>query len=184
MGRDKGSICYHGVPQVVHAWRLLSDVCERAYVSASRRNAVLAPYADLPLVVDHREHRGPASGLEAAWALDANAAWLVLAVDMPFVDRPLLEALIAARASDAPATVFRHPDGTLEPLCAIWEPTACAPLREQLAGGDASLRHFLEQHTPRVVSPRDPGKLKGVNDFEGYSRIIQEVDAASRRSGF
>src|SRR5690606_8665625 len=81
MGRDKGALIYHGEPQAVHAWRLLTEVCGTAYVSISAFQGAAAPYADLPLIPDALDdcgdaspvrsaddaQQGPAAGLASAW---------------------------------------------------------------------------------------------------------------------
>ena len=176
MRRDKGTLRYHGEPQAVHAWRLLTDVCGRAYVSTNARRAGAAPYSELPLIVDAGDYRGPASGLEAAWSRHPDAAWLTLAVDMPLVDRALLEELIAARDPSAHATAFRHADGIIEPLCTIWEPAARAPLLARLAAGDASLRRFLESHAAALVAPSTPEKLRSADDPHEQAALAKELD--------
>jgi|SRR5690606_10269767 len=164
MGRDKGTLDYHGQAQVVHAWRVLTRVCGSAYVSTNARLAARAPYSELPLIPDLQEYRGPVSGLEAAWNRHPDAAWLALAVDMPLVDRALLEELVAARDPSAHATAFRHEDGVIEPLCTIWEPSARAPLLARVAAGDASLRRFLERHAAALIAPSTPEKLRSIDD--------------------
>lgn len=184
MGRDKGSIRYHAVPQAVHAYRLLEQICGRAYVSTSAEQAAVAPYCNLPLIVDAADHRGPASGLVSGWDGHPGTAWLALAVDMPLVDAALVDELIAGRDVSAPATVFRHPDGTLEPLCAIWEPAARTPLQQQMAAGDASLRRFLQRRRPAVLPPEHPEKLRGANDMAAYSKFVLRLRAVSGRTGF
>src|SRR5690606_14996663 len=175
MTRDKGTLRYHRDPQAVHAWRLLNDLCGRAYVSANAYQAAAEPYTDLPLIIDEGHYRGPAAGLEAAWTHHPEAAWLTLAVDMPLVDRALLEELIAARDDNAPATAFRHEDGTVEPLCTIWEPAARAPLLEQISSGDSSLRRFLETHGAACLVPSAPAKLRSINDAAEHASLIEEL---------
>jgi molybdenum cofactor guanylyltransferase len=172
MGCDKGALIVKGEPQARRAFRLLESVCGRAYVAVNARSAAVEPYASLPLIVDDGDYRGPAAGLEAAWARHPGAAWLMLAVDMPLVDGALLEALVAARDRAAVATVFRHADGTLEPLCAIWEPTARDALAQQLAGKDASLRRLLERHRVAGIRPDAPEKLRGGNDPAAFAALI------------
>lgn len=184
MGRDKGSIRYHASPQAVHAWRLLTELCGRAYVSTNARNAGAEAYVDLPLILDDGDYAGPVAGLEAAWMQDPEAAWLALAVDMPLVDRALLEALLDHRDPTAPATAFRHPDGVIEPLCAIWEPGARAPLLERVRAGDASLRRFLESRGAAPVHAADPAKLRGVNDLDEYAEALRALRIPPDDPGF
>lgn len=184
MGRDKGALRYHDAPQAVHAFRLLAGLCARAYVSTNARNAGAPPYDELPLIVDDEDYAGPAAGLEAAWRRHPSVAWLALAVDMPLVDRPLLEALLGHRNPAALVTAFRHPDGTIEPLCAIWEPAARAPLLEQLAAGDASLRRFIERGPAELLVASEPERLCNANDVEEFSELARKLRMQPSEPGF
>jgi molybdopterin-guanine dinucleotide biosynthesis protein A len=172
MGQDKGSLRYHDEPQAVHAWRLLTELCGSAWVSTNVRNADREPYSGLPLLLDEGEYRGPIAGLEAAWRTRPEAAWLALAIDMPLADRPLLQFLIDHRNADALATAFLHEDGTIEPLCAIWEPAARQPLLEQLRRGDASLRRFLSRGNVECLVCPTPEKLRNANDIAAYRELL------------
>ncbi len=165
MGRDKGAASFAGEPQVHRAWRLLNGLCMATYVSVRPRQAASTVYAGLPLIVDEAGdvQRGPAAGLAAAWRAHPEVAWLALAADMPLVDARVLRELIARRDPGRLATAFRQPDGTLQPLCAIWEPRAQAILEARLAAGDASLRRLLEAAPVAEVAPSEPERLAGFN---------------------
>lgn len=171
MGRDKGALEYRGRPLVVRAWQALDAVCASAYVSVRDAQTTMSPYAGLPLIVDRGDGRGPVIGLLAAWAEHPSAAWLLLAADMPLVDEHLLGTLIAARDPARPATVFAHPDGMLEPLCAIYEPAAHTGLAERVAAGRRSLLAFLDAGKPRTVGLAEPGKLINVNSVVELGRL-------------
>lgn len=174
MRRDKGAIDYHGVPQAQWGYKLLARYCDGVLVSVRAEQRWQAPYRDLPLVIDTRPGQGPAAGLLAAWTLHPEAAWLVLATDMPQIAPALLDALVTARDPGRLATVFRHPDGTLEPLCAIWEPIAAAPLEQAVGAGKSSLRRLLEASEIRVLTPPPGPGLTSVNSPE-QDRIIRDI---------
>jgi molybdopterin-guanine dinucleotide biosynthesis protein A len=168
-GHDKGLLDYHGEPQACWAMRLLAPFCARVYVSLRPDQAGAESYAGLPAVVD-AVSQGPASGLAAAFALAPDAAWLVLAADMPLADPGLVAALVAARgrAPGAAATAFRGADGRLEPLCAIYEPRFRPVLEAVLAPAFApaagpSLRRLLEAAAPAVAEPPSLEALRSVN---------------------
>jgi molybdenum cofactor guanylyltransferase len=166
MRRDKGAIDYHGVPQAQWSHDLLAPFCAGVLVSVREAQRSQAPYRDLPLIVDREAGQGPAAGLLAAWALHPEAAWLVLAADMPHVSPEVLRALVAGRDPGRLATTFRHGDGTLEPLCAVWEPTAARPLAMAVADGRSSLRRLLETSDVRVLKAPHGPALVSVNSPE------------------
>lgn len=199
-GREKGLLDYHGEPQVRWAMALLAPFCARVYVSLRPDQAGADAYADLPAVVDSAS-RGPASGLAAAFALAPDAAWLVLAADMPLADRELLAALVAARGAGprAAATAFRGADGGLEPLCTIYEPSFRPALEAALGPapgaevepapgvdkrareGGPSLRRLLEAAHPTVVEPPSAAVLGSVNT-PADDRAAREALSGRRKS--
>jgi molybdopterin-guanine dinucleotide biosynthesis protein A len=149
------------MPQVRWALALLARHCARAWASA--RDAAQAaefPFVGLPTLTDSPEVEGPAAGLAAAFSSAPDAAWLLIAVDMPLLEDATLEALVANREPQAIVTAYRHPDGTPEPLCAVWEPA----VRRLLATkGSPSLRRLIEGSAARLLAPADPLWLESVN---------------------
>ncbi len=194
MQQDKGAMDYHGVPQVRWCHDLLSAFCASVHVSvraaqipapapasAQAAGCGQAAYRGLPLILDREVGIGPASGLLAAWQLHQNSALLVLAADMPLVTRDLLAHLVRGRDAGALATAFRHADGTLEPLCAIWEPGASPRLAESVAAGKSSLRRLLEGGRVQVLAPPDAAALTSVNSPEEDAAARARI--AARASG-
>ena len=73
-----------------------------------------------PVVEDVFRECGPLGGIHAGLRASATELNLMLAVDLPFVSRALMEYLITrARSSDAIVTVARA-GGGWQPLCAIY----------------------------------------------------------------
>jgi molybdenum cofactor guanylyltransferase len=175
MGRDKAQLDYHGRPQVVWAHELLARLCERAYVSIGPDKVDAPGYAGLPSIADREGGLGPASGLLAAWVFAPQVAWLVLAADMPLVDIPMLQTLIACRDPHAIATAFRHADGSLEPLCTIWEPGA-----KTFVAAPASLQRVLENSSVRALLLDHPDRLASVNTVEEDANVRANLAARGR----
>jgi molybdopterin-guanine dinucleotide biosynthesis protein A len=168
MGEDKGRLEFHGLPQAVWLWQQLDELCECAYVSVNAEQSDLEPYSGLPTIIDEIEGIGPAAGLVSAWATHPSAAWLVVAVDMPFIDEDTLRPLLQGRLPGMHATAYRHPDGTLEPLCAIWEAAAQPPLAGRIRAGDTSLRRCLEAGQVRILTPPAAVALTNTNSAIEY----------------
>ena len=175
MGVDKGLIDYHGQAQVSWLAELLGELCASVRVSVGSRQDQSGGYASMATIVDHQPGLGPAGGLISAWKTFPEVAWLLVAVDMPLLDRATLTALTAGRSATQLATAFRHPDGVLEPLCTIWEPAARVLLERRLERGDASLRRLLESGPVRVLTPPSPGALSSVDRPEDRDRTRQRL---------
>lgn len=171
MGKDKGLIAYHGQPQVLWLSRLLGEFCATVRVSISPRQHGFSIYAPMESIIDDEPARGPAGGLASAWRMAPDAAWLLVAVDLPLLDRATVKALTAGRSRAHLATAFRHGDGTLEPLCTIWEPAARVVLERRLERGDASLRRLLETESVSVLEPPSADALCSVDVPSDSDRI-------------
>ncbi len=175
MGEDKGRLEFHGLPHAVWTERLISEFCERTFVSVSAAQHDAEPYAGLATITDQDPNGGPAVGLLSAWRRFPDVAWLAVAVDMPFLDPATLRTLLDGRQAEVLATAFEHADGTLEPLCTVWEPAAYPVLTERVAGGDGSLRRLLEAAGIRGLEPPVPGVLVSVNSPAQYARAHREL---------
>ncbi|AIF48615.1 NTP transferase domain-containing protein [Dyella japonica] len=177
MRQDKAALPYRGEPQLLRAWRLLDAVTERAFVSVrdSQRDDPLR--AGLPQIVDTYDAVGPVAGILSAQQRYPDAAWLVLACDLPMLDHDTLDRLIAARDPDATATAFNSShDGLPEPLCAIWEPRSHALLLERYEKGSYCPRKALIQSHTRLL-PAPGAALDNVNTPEEREAMQQRLES-------
>ena len=176
MQRDKAHVEYSGEPQLTRAWRLLSRVTERAFVSAREDQRGDPLRAALPLIIDSYDSVGPAAGVLSAQDAHPGVAWLVVACDLPLLDLQTLRTLLAGRdpAADATAYTSRH-DGLPEPLCAIWEPASHALLLHRYEAGEYCPRKALIRSNTRLLPP--PGEALGnINtpaDLEQMRSVIE-----------
>jgi molybdenum cofactor guanylyltransferase len=175
MGSDKAALRYQGQTQLERAMALLSAHVARAYVSVrpdQRTEALRARYAQIE---DGASDIGPMAGLLAAQAAHPEAAWLVLACDLPLLDEPTLRQLIAARHTAGLATAYRSShDGLPEPLCAIYEPRSRAALSDYVAQGKHCPRKFLLHVAARLIEEPNPRALDNINTPEEYGAVTEE----------
>lgn len=177
MGRDKAFLEYAGECQLVRAHRMLSRTCSSVLVSVRSDQLAEPAFAGFELVADDVRDGGPAAGIFAAWRKFPNAVLLVLAVDLPLVDDSLLARLIASRDPDCMATAFETPDGGIEPLCTIWEPSAQSRLRAASREGQPSPRRLLESSRVRRLVPSDARVLESVNTAAAYAAARQLIES-------
>jgi len=103
-------------------------------------------------------------------AAHPEAAWLVLACDLPFLTDAAIEQLIAERDPAVLATAYLSAhDGLPEPLCAIWEPAAAAAIAAYAERGGICPRKFLRTHPVKLIEPRDRRALDNINTPEEYA---------------
>lgn len=158
MASDKAELSYHGVPEVERLDGLLSEVCEQVFFS-------VAPGAGgARCIEDPERHAGPLVGILAAFDREPGAAWLVVACDMPGLDRAGLAALIAARDAEGLATCFRAVDGAPEPLLCVYEPRIVPTLEAARAAGRMSPRRCLQKAGVVGIEASNPDWLLNIND--------------------
>ena len=126
-------------------------------VTSTERAAAFGPdrLGATRLVLDHYPAAGPLGAiLTALDSLTSPQSLLVLAADMPGVSRRLIDALITLHGSgaDCDATVPQSAHG-LEPLAAIYAPSAAAGLRRAFESGERSLQRALPALRLRVMPP-------------------------------
>ena len=167
MRSDKGALSVEGQTLVARCLQLVQPVCKTAYVSVRSVQSGAQPYRDLPLVTDDARFGGPAAGLLSAWLRFPEEALLVVAVDLPLITARTLDDLVSRRKPTACATAFRHGDGTIEPLCTIWEPKLRTALLE--AETSPSLRRILEESDVHLLDPPDSAELVSTNTPEALA---------------
>ena len=163
MGRDKAALLYHGAPQ----WRVAAEQLRACgadpFWSCSATQAAdwhLGERAILDVVPGH----GPASGLHAAFSLGGNTAWLVIGCDYPWLEVQDLQRLLAARAPTIEAVTYLNPaTDDIEPLIALWEPSAQRHFLRAFANGEDSARRILRSCALQRLTPRSSQVLENRN---------------------
>jgi molybdenum cofactor guanylyltransferase len=173
MGEDKSLMDWHGKPQRLHMADLLMHFCSDVYISCRQDQAsgIPAPYKTL---TDSVDSGGPIAGILSAFSAFPDAAWLVVACDLPLLDREALQQLVQSADLSMLATVFRSPvDGMPEPLIAIWEPGAAAGLRAHLENGLKCPRKFLINNSGLVlmIDNHRPESLLNANTPADKERV-------------
>lgn len=169
MGHDKTRISYHGKPQYRYVYDLLKGLTEHTYIS--EREA--GQFDD----IDHRISdrllgMGPFGGIVSAFMHEPNAAWLVVATDLPLVDRDMLKELLQQRDPSKVATAFMNSEtGFPDPLITLWEPKAYPRLLAAMAKGYSCPRKVLINSDVKIITPPDASKLANVNTPEELQRF-------------
>ncbi len=171
MGKDKGKINYHGKPQREYAFDMLSGCCEETFISCRPDQSADPDLFGMPLIFDSFLGLGPFGAIASAFRENPNTAWLVVACDLPLLDKESIEYLIQHRDTSKVATAFNSPDNEFpEPLITIWEPRSYPILLSFLAQGYSCPRKVLINSEVTLVDAPDTRVLTNVNspeDLEG-----------------
>jgi molybdopterin-guanine dinucleotide biosynthesis protein A len=180
MQRDKAALEYAGRSQLERAIELTTALVERLFVSVRADQAGDPLRARFPQIVDSGEIEGPIAGIVAAQSRYPDAAWLVLACDLPLLDPATLRHLLRARRPERQATAYRSShDGLPEPLCAIYEPSSREAIRAHIAAGRDCPRKFLLSADTALLDQPEPGALDNVNTPKEYDSVLHRVQSTA-----
>jgi molybdenum cofactor guanylyltransferase len=180
MGEEKHALEYRGEPQGLRTARLLQAVSDQVHLSA-RPGQALPGLEAFPRIDDAFPPWGPVAGILSAMEARPDAAWLVAACDLPFLDAGTLADLVAGRDRLKVATAYRSAHGGLpEPLCAIWEPRARSRLLQAVGVGRGCPRKVLIESAPRLLELENPRALDNANTPEEYRAARSELQHAGQ----
>lgn len=186
MGQDKGLLDYRGKPEVYHLYDVLAKLGLSPVLSVREDQWPELDAKAYRVLSDKFLGLGPLSGLLTAMDSDPNAAWLVLACDLPLLNETTLEHLLESRSGKKMATAYRSMhDGLPEPLCAIYEPKIRMRLFEALGLGLSCPRKVLLNSDTLMLDPIDPLALENANtpeDFQKFQSLLKERTAYAPHS--
>ncbi len=159
MGRDKSLLIVDGVTLARRTASLLERVVGIAIEVGPGHSGLVAtredPAGEGPLAAI-------AAGRELLRDLGFDGAALVVAVDLPFLDEPLVRFLADYGAVGSVLPVV---EGRAQPLCARWAPRDLDAARELLVRGVRSLRHLELAPDVTLVDESTWGHVIDANAF-------------------
>lgn len=173
MGRDKALLQRNGVSLLDRGMGLLEKLCEKQFVSVSvvTEHGQRSQYPQIP---DQFGGQGPVDGIASAQLKDPQAAWLVLACDLPLLDLYTLQWLVDHRSSKHEVTAFVSTNSQLpEPLCAIYEPSSAPKIQQLLTEGVRSARKMVMDLDHNLLHQPSEGRLVNANTPQQWQSIDQ-----------
>lgn len=169
MGTDKGALDYHGKPQREYMADLLDQFCDKTYMSVRPNQGIESAYEQLE---DTFIGLGPFGAILSAFKKNPNAAWLVVACDLPLLNEDTLKFLTENRNVSQLATAIHNPETNFpEPLITIWEPRSYPVLFQFLTQGYSCPRKVLINSEIELLHLEEHEVLMNVNDREGYEQV-------------
>ena len=170
MGFDKGTIDWHGKEQRYYIADLLKFFCKEVYISRSSIGQQIdEPYQPL---TDTFTGLGPYGAILSALSEKPDAAWLVVACDLPLLDKETLQFLVDNRGTSAVATAFGNGFQDLpEPLISIWEPKSKEVLLSFMEQGYSCPRKVLINSNTKLLQAPNVDALTNVNTPEDFVKI-------------
>ena len=176
MGTDKGELAYHGKPHREYLYELLEKFCDDVYLSVRSEQHQNLP-DNLKTITDKDQYRGPLNGMISAHQEFPEVAWLVIATDLPLIDKSSIQQLIDQRNPKKIATAYAtHQSGLPEPMFAIWEAKAFPKAIEYLESGTNTCpRKFLINSETELIFPSSDDILINANNKEEYELALKKL---------
>lgn len=184
MGEDKALVDFQGWPLVRRVIDLAATITESLSLVIHREQIAAEPYQRLAretgirLLTDDYDHCGPLGGL--ATTLRCHADWpavLVLACDMPYLTRGLLDRLLSGHAeTSAEATIGVDADGFRQPLPGVYATSIVPVITSCLAAGQLRFDQLFGHVRTTIIpygDPSNPGLFANLN-------TRSELDEAAR----
>jgi len=172
MGKDKGLIDYHGLPQREFLYELLQRFTEKTFMSC-RPDQVTEFDKKYNMLPDSISGLGPFGAIISAFREFPNHAWLVVACDIPLLDQKSILELIEQRNPSKVATAFHNKETNFpDPLVTIWEPKAYPRLLHFLSLGYSCPRKVLINSNVEVITPENHQVLLNANSPEEYDQVM------------
>lgn len=178
MHSDKSQIVYHDeLSQQEYMAQLCSKLGIETYISKAHDfsdNHI----GDHAVIKDRLVAMGPFGAVLSAMISDPNAAWLVLACDLPYLDSVAISNLIENRDASKYATAYQLKAQPFpEPLLAIYEPRIYQRMLRFLSLGYACPRKVLINSDIEKVELLDELIAFNANTPEERDQVINEINA-------
>jgi molybdopterin-guanine dinucleotide biosynthesis protein A len=131
---------------------------------------------DVPVVADLVPDKGAPGGVVTGLAIAPTEWVLVLAGDMPFVTREMLDELERHRHASADAVCFSR-EGRLEPLVGLYRRELCFDWAPRL-DGNPSLRELVGSVRVEVVESQQPHRLSSLNSPDDLRNMAESFSAS------
>ena len=163
MGTDKSFVPFLGRPLIEVVRERVEGLGDELMIVTNKPDAYA--YLRLPMFGDDYPDTGPLGGIYTAVRHSRHEHTLVVACDMPWLNRPLLEYMIGLRET-ADVVVPRW-EKFPEPLHAIYSKACLEPMREKLEAGMLKITAFYGRVSLRFVEREEIARF----DPEGRSFV-------------
>jgi len=176
MGRDKALLVRDGRSQLDYVTALLEAVTDRVFISTRREQENDAERSRFAQIVDRYDGIGPVAGILSAMDAHPDVSWLIVACDLPNIDRATLEYLLEHRTAEQPFTAYRSSyDGLPEPLCALYRPGSDAIVRRFVDDGVVCPRKILIRSDTHLLEQPHPEALDNINTPDDLAASVLEA---------
>ena len=170
MSREKPLLPVNGGYLIETIIAQIRPCFDQILISAGNRRKFA--FLGLPVVEDEAPGQGPLLAILSALRASPHAGNFILACDIPVVNIPFLQTILA-KAAHWEIVVPRYHDGKTEPLFAVYNRSIIPAIERQLGTGDRRISSLFKTCRSEFV-PMDGQKwFRNLNTYEEYHAYIQ-----------
>lgn len=151
MGTDKSFVPILGTPMIEHVISSTFGLGSETIIITNRPNHYT--YLGHPVFEDRIQGKGPLGGLYTALSRSSNCAVLIVACDMPWLNRPLLEYMISIK--DQADAVIPKWQGYPEPLHAVYSKECLPAVQDSIRANKLRMISFLPMIRVRFLEDEE-----------------------------
>lgn len=177
MGTDKSMLNYHGQPQRYYLYEMLSELCERTFISCNMQQAATIPdkYA---VIIDDEQYGdiGPMVALLTAFDKYPDASFLVVGCDYPHLQKEELKRLLEVSLQYKKSTALYNIEGkSIEPLISVYQLDIISQLKRNFIQNKQSLRALLEDVNVYIIEPLNYMSIISIDNLQQYSETVAKL---------
>jgi molybdopterin-guanine dinucleotide biosynthesis protein A len=151
MGADKAFVLLHGRTLLARALDLARSITsEVRIVGPASKFAAFAP-----VVEDQFSDCGPLGGIHAALQTSSTQLNVILAVDLPFASKELLQYLLGCAGNSSATVIVPHAGGRWQPLCAVYRRAFGDAAEEALSTGRYKIDALFDRVKVRAIEENE-----------------------------
>ncbi|MDX8044747.1 molybdenum cofactor guanylyltransferase [Gracilibacillus sp. S3-1-1] len=172
--KDKAYAIYDGKYFYEHIFEVISSHVESTIVVAHDKQKV-DDHVQVISDVARFQGQGPLAGIYSAMIAKEAEWYVVLPVDMPFIDSSIIKTLIAHRMKEVNGVVARIRD-KIQPLVAVYHRSICDVIHKHLIAEKRSMHSLLDVLRVEYVdfTDDDAHAFRNINTQEEYELYMKE----------
>lgn len=179
MGRDKGLVEIAGRPMIDYVIDQVADLADDVLITTNNINEYIQ--FGLRMVSDKEPGAGALPGLYTALKGAMGSFALVVACDMPFINRGLLEFQIEKAFDSDADIVVPHWGGRFQTMHTVYRKETClAAVEKALSVGEAKMTSFYDGLNVMTVGEDDIAKFSPTGKSFRNINTPAELEEAER----
>ncbi len=171
MGKDKALLPFaehHSLAQ--YQYERLQILFQEVYLSAKENKFDFAA----PLILDNYEVSSPLAGIVSIFETLEIEEVFILSVDAPFVNKTVINTLMAERREGVDAVIARTQSG-MHPLCGIYRRSLLPFAKAALKENRHRLTHLLQHSKSKFVVFDAETPFTNLNHPHDYAEALKRV---------